>query len=134
MKPARTEPDVPSAGGLPSEIAGIDLAAARRMVANNDAILLRLLNGFHDKYMDYAASIKRHLDEGDHETAERLAHSLKGVSGNLRANRVFSVVKELDEVLRQDPNSDRIPGLIDDLSQALEEVKSSIAGISGTGT
>ncbi|MEQ8504511.1 MAG: response regulator [Rhodospirillales bacterium] len=134
VKPARTEPDVPSAGGLPSEIAGIDLAAARRMVANNDAILLRLLNGFHDKYMDYAASIKRHLDEGDHETAERLAHSLKGVSGNLRANRVFSVVKELDEVLRQDPNSDRIPGLIDDLSQALEEVKSSIAGISGTGT
>lgn len=134
VKPAKTEPDTPSAGGLPSEIAGIDLVAARRMVANNDAILLRLLNDFHDKYTDYAASIKRHLDEGDQETAERLAHSLKGVSGNLRANRVFSITKELDEVLRQDPNSDRIPALINDLSQALEEVKSSIAGMSGTGT
>ena len=130
-KPNAAEPSVAKsvkdAAAFPDEITGIDLAEARKMVANNDALLRRLLADFHAKYMDHAVDIKKHLDAGDLEAAERLAHSLKGVSGNLRAERVFTVVKALDDRLLNDPSAQDIPALIEDLSLALDEVRQSLS-------
>ena len=107
-------------------VAGIDMKSALEMLSGNEKLLHRLLGDFHAKYMDYADRIADHLSAGEFEPAERLAHSIKGVGGNIRAQRVYEAARELDDVLRRDPTGDEVAALVDSLSDALAEVQASI--------
>ena len=117
--------------GLPDEIPGIDMEQARAMLRGNDVILRKLLGDFHAKYMEHAKKISSLLDEGDVETAERTAHTLKGVSGNLRAQRVFDAAKTLDDQLRADASDASVPKLLEELEQSLDEVRTSLSAVFG---
>ena len=123
---------------LPDEIQGIDIAAARQMMRGNDAILRRLLGDFHAKYMALAETIGEALEAGDTETAERTSHSLKGVSGNIRAGRVFEASKALNDALRAGAEAPNVERLLADLAEALDEVDKSLGaalgGQTGDGT
>ena len=114
---------------LPDAIAGFDLSAARAMVRNNDALLCRLLGDFHAKYMDYGKTIADALQAGDVETAERTAHSLKGVSGNIHAERVYRAAAALNDALRTEPDGGQVPAMVDDLSDALKEVEGALGQV-----
>ncbi len=111
---------------LPDEVAGIDMTAARGMIGGNEALLRRLLGDFHAKYMDLGEKVAALLEDGDIETAERTTHSLKGVSGNIRANRIFEAAKALDDLLRADPDSSDVPVRLKELNEALAEVRDSL--------
>jgi PAS domain S-box-containing protein len=135
MEPASARPSGPvsppptETPSLPEAIAGFDLPAARNMVRNNDVLLYRLLGDFHAKYMEHADQIAASLREGDIETAERTAHSLKGVSGNIHADRVFHAAKALDDALRREPDGAQVPELLDNLSEALKEVDGALGAV-----
>ncbi|MEQ8229777.1 MAG: response regulator [Rhodospirillales bacterium] len=111
---------------LPDNIVGIDMKAARLMLRGNDAMLRKFLTQFHDRYMDYADKISVHLREGDLESAKRAAHSLKGVSGNLHAGRVFEASKVLENELKENGDDGHVEELILDMADALGEVKASL--------
>jgi CheY-like chemotaxis protein len=130
-KDAATPGPAPEAIVLPDEIKGFDMTAARSMMRGNDTILRRLLGDFHAKYMHLAQTIGEALDAGDLDTAERTSHSLKGVSGNIRAGRVFEASKALNDALRTDPEDPAIPDLLTELTEALAEVKSSLGAALG---
>ena len=104
------------------------------MVRGNDAILRRLLGAFHEKYMDIADQIAALLDDGDLETAARTAHTLKGVSGNIRAERVYQAAKALDDQLRSGPGTPEVAACLAELSSALDEVRDSLAMALGSST
>ena len=121
------------ADALPDTIQGINLTEARTMMRGNDVILRRLLGAFHAKYMDQADEIAALLTDGDLETAVRTAHTLKGVSGNIRAERVYQAAKALDDQLRNGPGEPEVDACLKELSSALDEVRDSLAIALGGG-
>ncbi len=122
-----------SADALPDAIQGINLTEARAMMRGNDVILRRLLGAFHANYMDQADEIAALLTDGDLETAVRTAHTLKGVSGNVRAERVYQAAKALDDQLRSGPGTPEVDACLKELSSALDEVRDSLAIALGGG-
>ena len=111
---------------LPDQVAGFDMAAARTALGNNEALLARLFADFLAKYTSYGDKIAEALAAGDRETAERTAHSLKGVSGTLCATRVYAAATAVDAALRDDPLGDGFQNLLKELSEALDEVNQSL--------
>ena len=96
------------------------------MMGGNEPLLRRLLGDFHAQYLGLGDKIATLLDDGDIETAERTTHSLKGVSGNIRATRVYEAAKALDDLLRADPASPDVPGQLTELNNALGEVRDAL--------
>ncbi|MEP2545160.1 MAG: Hpt domain-containing protein [Alphaproteobacteria bacterium] len=104
----------------------MDLPAALKMVRGNDKLLRGLLIKFREGYLTYAEDIENALAKGEIEEAKRMAHSLKGVSGSLKAERVYLSACTLDAALRDSAEASEISPLVSDLSQALAEIQASL--------
>ena len=108
--------------GLPPSIPGIDMPSALKMLGGNESLLRQLLGTFRAKYLTSADAIDEYLSENDVETATRLAHTLKGVSGNLGAVKVFKAAAELEALLREGGDRDQARPLLASLELALGEI------------
>ena len=62
-------------------------------------LYLKLLRQFVEQQATAPARIAECLLAGDHATAERLAHTVKGVAGNLGAGAVQSAAGELERAI-----------------------------------
>ena len=82
------------------EIAGITLADGLKRVAGNKRLYRDLLRQFAAKQGDAAAQISTALQQGDHALAERIAHTVKGVAGNIGITEVQSVAQKLENAFR----------------------------------
>ena len=82
------------------EIAGINLADGLKRVAGNRRLYRDLLRQFAAKQGDAAAQISTALQKGDRALAERIAHTVKGVAGNIGVTEVQSVAQKLEKALR----------------------------------
>jgi CheY-like chemotaxis protein/HPt (histidine-containing phosphotransfer) domain-containing protein len=82
-------------------IEGIDMAGGLRRVNGNQALYQRLLRQFRTHQISVPATIHNALTDGDFETAERLAHTLKGVAGNIGASKVQSVAGEIESAIHR---------------------------------
>ncbi len=71
-------------------------------------------------------SVALFMDEP--ETATRLAHTVKGVAGNIGAQDLHLAAADLEAVLRQE-QTENIPGLLDAFSEALDLVLNSIGDL-----
>jgi HPt (histidine-containing phosphotransfer) domain-containing protein len=81
------------------EIAGINLADGLKRVAGNRRLYRDLLRQFAAKQGNAAARISTALESGDHALAELLAHTVKGVAGNIGITEVESVAQKLEKAL-----------------------------------
>jgi two-component system sensor histidine kinase/response regulator len=95
----RTSVRPPSSDGLPS-IAGLDTTSGRSRVGGNDKLYLKLLRQFVEQQGPAVAQITDALGTGDMALAERIAHSLKGVAGNIGATQVQSAAGVLEKSIR----------------------------------
>ena len=86
-------------------IEGINVSEGLNRIAGNTKVYKKLLKSFASN-INFYENIINALDNKDRVTAERLAHTLKGVSGNLGAYKVFTLSKELDAELKKE-NYDR---------------------------
>jgi two-component system sensor histidine kinase/response regulator len=107
----------PEAKAMPS-LPGLDMKALLERLNGNQALLLRLLGEFARKHGDAAARIRESLAGGGMEEARRIAHSLKGVSGNMCAIEVFQASKDLENALNA-RTGDRSEELVDRLEAAM---------------
>ncbi len=82
------------------EIAGVNLADGLKRVAGNRRLYRDLLRQFAAKQGDAAAQISTALEKGDHALAELIAHTVKGVAGNIGVTEVQSVAQKLEKALR----------------------------------
>ncbi len=98
---APAAPSAPPApdGGLPV-IAGLDVAAGLRRVAGNTRLYRSLLQQFVDQESGAAAEIEAALSRHDRVAAEHLAHTVKGLAGNLGAEALSRLAGELEGALR----------------------------------
>jgi two-component system sensor histidine kinase/response regulator len=82
--------------GLPATISGLDMQAGLRRVLGKRPRYLAMLRGFVANQSGAAAQIAIAADAGDHGTAERLAHTLKGLAGNIGADGLQDAAAELE--------------------------------------
>ncbi len=82
-------------------IDGLDTTAGIARVAGNMKIYSSILKKFCAHHANTADEIKLAIDNSDFELAERIAHTIKGVAGNIGADAIFKCSVELDVLLKQ---------------------------------
>ena len=93
------------------QIAGVNLAAGLNRVAGNRNLYVKLLSQFVSQQAGAATQISAALDAGDRKLAERIAHTVKGVAGNLGISDVQSAAQNLEKGIRE--GHDSVPMLLD---------------------
>jgi two-component system sensor histidine kinase/response regulator len=96
-------------GELPQGIDGLDTALGLSRMAGKKPLYLAMLKRYASGQGAVGQQIREALAKGDVPTAERLAHTLKGVSGNVGATAVQGCAAALEQSLRE--------------GQAIEEVQ-----------
>ena len=112
------------------ELPGIDAEIGLRRIGGNVASYRRLLLKFHSSQAgtDVVDDIKQALKIGDVDSAERLAHTVKGVSGNIGAQDLHLAATDLDDALKAGDLSN-IDSLLDRFGDALQQVRDSITAL-----
>jgi len=114
-------------------IPGIDQAELLDRIGGDQALCRELLLELSSGYRDYPQRIARGLDE-DIEEATRLAHTLKGVLGNLAAMDLHVRCSNLHQAIRQGDVADCRPllealdGEFQALCDAIDHAAASGAG------
>lgn len=135
VKPPNSGTAVPpsenqTSGDAPAKLnlQGIDVENGLARIGNNHALYRRLIARFYDGQSNVTNEINEAIEKGDRETAIRLAHSLKGVAGNIGAATVAKAAWEVEKVLTQSEAGLLAPALAH-LTRALEPLLSSIAAL-----
>ncbi|MBI5248638.1 MAG: response regulator [Desulfomonile tiedjei] len=90
---------------LPSELPGISIASGLGRVGGNKQLYAKLLCKFKDGQEKAVEQIRAALQSGDVETAVRLAHTVKGVSGNLGGDSLYRAAAELEKAIKEGQES-----------------------------
>jgi PAS domain S-box-containing protein len=96
----------------PIEIPGVDVADGLRRVLGKQAFYIAMLRKFGAGQAHTVAAIRTALDDGDTAVAERLAHSTRGVAGNIGAAEVQACATALEMALRENQPRHRIDELL----------------------
>ncbi|MCE5231091.1 response regulator [bacterium] len=121
-----THPPPPPAKPEIPDLPGFDVAGAIQRVAGNAALYRKLLQRFADEQADVPAQIRAALDAGDTTLAQRLAHTLKGVAGNIGADAVQPVAAEIEGAIRRAEPRGQIEPAIERLGPALRDTLNTI--------
>ena len=86
--------------GALRNIAELDVSTGLARTNQNPAFYISLLRKFVSSQSKALVQVEEALHHSDAQTAERLAHTLKGVAGNLGAVAVQSTAEQLETALR----------------------------------
>ena len=92
-------------------VEGLDTADGLLRVAGNRKLYLKLLRQFSVQQAEAPAQIAVQLKTGDRATAERTAHTVKGVAANLGAKAVQAAAGELEKALHGNLDAARLESL-----------------------
>jgi signal transduction histidine kinase/DNA-binding response OmpR family regulator/HPt (histidine-containing phosphotransfer) domain-containing protein len=99
------------------EIEGVDVVDGLRRVAGNQRLYKELLLKFAAKYADADVQIASSLQGGDGIAAERMAHTVKGVAGNIGIKEVRFAAERLEKAIRD--SHEAVPSLLRDFTSIL---------------
>lgn len=97
-------------------------------MGNNRKAYRRLLERFVDSQQNFAATLEVALVAGDQQEAIRLAHTLKGVAGNLGAEDLQYWAGELETRLKADAGLQAASASHEQTLKALQEVLQYLQG------
>ena len=123
---ASTQPPSPARS---SDVEVLDDAAALRRVAGNTALYHDMLGKFRRDFADSDTRLRAAFAQNDPETARLLAHTLKGVAGNLGAGRLQASVAALDHSLHDATSLPRTSPLLDSVERELARALASIDAV-----
>ncbi|MES9962758.1 MAG: response regulator [Candidatus Sedimenticola sp. 20ELBAFRAG] len=112
-------------GGEFPAIQGINVRDARKHVGGNLKLYMQLLKKFQKNQSNVPEEVMKALEMGDLDTARRIAHTLKGVSGNLGARRLFESARDLEECIKKD-SEDCVQRQMGEVREALGQVLEAI--------
>jgi CheY-like chemotaxis protein len=120
--------DDDGAGETLPTIEGLDTRAGLARCGGNAVLYHKILRKFRDTQADAPQRIRAALAAGDRATAEREAHTVKGVAGNIGADAVQAAAQTVETDISGQPDS--APSLAP-LEQALSAL---IAGLASLAT
>ncbi|MEN9507564.1 MAG: hypothetical protein RLZZ621_127, partial [Gemmatimonadota bacterium] len=97
----------------------LDVDDGLTRVAGNVELYTKLLRRFVTQEADVAARISGSLASGERATAERLAHTIRGVAGSLGAGAVQAAAEALENALRTGSDAADIASRISTLEAAM---------------
>ncbi|MFW5837056.1 MAG: response regulator, partial [Desulfovibrionaceae bacterium] len=127
-EPARPEDSAPAEAGELPELPGVDTAEGLARLGGKTDLYLRLLGEMCSEHGDVARQARSFLEQGDLDSARRLAHSLKGVAGNLSARRLQESAEGLEQALEAE-NLESAGELLQDIDEGLEGIKETLCGM-----
>ena len=107
------------------DLPGIDTKTGLMRMGGNAGSYQNLLGKFAQNQSEAVDRIRESVAGNDSETATRLAHTLKGVSGNIGAMELHAVVQELETALKQNDESTQ-NALLEKTQSILDEVVAAI--------
>ena len=126
LTPEESIADVPAIQGEHSE--HIDSATAIARLGGNQALHARLLGRFAEDQGNFSARLKAAQARGAVDEMILLAHTLRGLAGNIGADRLGKLAGELEHCLKQQPGeAARIEQLRQALAASLDGVLATIA-------
>jgi two-component system sensor histidine kinase/response regulator len=111
------------------EIDGLDVADGLKRVAGNMKLYRSLLGQFVEQQADAVSAVRSSLERQDFVLAERLLHTLKGVSGNLGAKATSELAANLEKPLKNRDYQSldaELPGLAIELQRTIEAIRNSL--------
>jgi two-component system sensor histidine kinase/response regulator len=109
-KPAKKD-DLP-------EIPGLDTNLGLKRVMGKKAFYIDMLRKYVDNQGDAPEQIRRSLDANDDATAERQAHTAKGVSGNIGAAELQAMAAALEKAIKDKSPREEIGTLLETFGAA----------------
>ena len=111
---------------LPSGIEGLDMADGLRRVLGKKPLYLSMLHKFVAGQKSVVEEILKALEGNSWNTAERLAHTLKGVSGTIGATRLQQLAERLEVAIRERSPREEIDARLDELKMVLVDLISQL--------
>jgi two-component system sensor histidine kinase/response regulator len=111
-------PPPSSATGL-AAIPQLDFAEGLARVAGNQTLYQKLLRQFGEQAATVTAQVTTALDQGYNALAERLAHTLKGVAGNIGAKPVQAAAGKLEKLIRSQAAAPAVATAIEEVANVL---------------
>ncbi|MCU7834554.1 MAG: transporter substrate-binding domain-containing protein [gamma proteobacterium symbiont of Taylorina sp.] len=110
----------PTIKNWPDEVPGLNIKKGIRQVGGNEALYQNLLKDFLKHHGNLEETLQQSIQNGDHKKTVRIIHTIKGVSGNIGADRMQSITSQIDLVLKK---GDTIsPNLLNSLNEACREL------------
>lgn len=107
------------------DLPGVNGSESIRRIGGNVSLYCSLLDKFRDNQRDFAASFREALAADDLVTAERLAHTLRGIAGTLGAEALQESAGILENFIKKNESAEVDPLL----ARVDKELGSFIAGI-----
>lgn len=112
-------------------IPGFNVPLALRQLGNNVKLYNKLLDQFQKSYASAAQDIAENVAGGDYETAERSAHTIKGLAGSLGATALQEVSAKLEKTCREQIQGaaydEALAAFAKELGAAIAAIRSSMA-------
>ncbi|HZD47483.1 MAG TPA: response regulator, partial [Silvibacterium sp.] len=136
VKPRRPQPPAAPAqkveataqDALP-DIDGVDSAEGLRRVGGNRRLYLELLVKFAARHGDAGLHVSAALESGDRLMAERVAHTVKGVAGNIGIKRVQFAAGALEKAIHDGDAA--VPAILEDFTSVLRPQVETIEQVLG---
>jgi two-component system sensor histidine kinase/response regulator len=107
---------------LPRGIAGLDVALGLSRMMGKKPLYIAMLRKYAAGQKNAPQAIRRALDSDDWTTAERLAHTVKGVSGSIGASHIPGCADKLEHAIKERKTREEIDPLLRALEIPLGEL------------
>jgi CheY-like chemotaxis protein len=105
---------------LPSGIDGLDMSIGLSRVLGRKPVYLKMLRMFVAGQKTAVAEIHQALEDDIWGTAERIAHSLKGVAGTIGASALQLLAEKLESAIIKGRSREEIDARLEELKMVLE--------------
>jgi len=107
---------------IPSDIAGLNTSEGLRRVLGKKSLYLSMLRKFVAGQKTFAEQMNQALEAEDKILTERLAHTLKGVAGNIGAEPIQQAAAELETAIKANQSRLEIDLLLTKVKNLLENL------------
>jgi len=108
------------------DIPGLNIESALGRMNNKKKLYVSILEKFYNNNQNFISELKVTLDKGDHETAQRMIHTLKGVTGNVGADSLHKSTKIVETSINE-KDSKKIEDELNKLDVELKELFGNIS-------
>lgn len=108
------------------DLPGLTVQEGLMRAGGNQSHYFNLLKRFIDAHANAAAELRAGLNAQDIENSIMLAHTIKGVAGNIGAGDMAHTASQIEQSLREDPVSQFDQELVDQFQKEIERVVDSI--------
>jgi CheY-like chemotaxis protein len=108
---------------LPDNLPGISIKSGLSRVNNKESLYRKILKKFYNEYANTAEEVITALQDEDVELARRLAHTVKGVAGNIGAQDLQEVAARLEHAI-QDEDAEGVGSALEEFGPSIEATRS----------